>query len=251
MRVLIVEDEDIIRKKLELLPSYSKYGMEVLESAKNGLEGLEKIKKYSPQLVITDIAMPLMDGLTMIKESLDYEYSAIIISGYNDFSYAKAAIKYGVTDYILKPVDIDELNKSLLTAKNIYEMRRKFLKREKDVDILRLEKNENKKSNLAVEMISYIENNFREKISISDLEKILHYSESMLNRKFKEYTSITFNDYLNRTRIKESMKLLKETDLMVIDIAFLCGFSNQKYFSKVFKKFVGLSPKEFQKEEEE
>lgn len=247
MRVLIVEDEEIIRKKLEILPSFSKYGMEVLESAKNGLEGLEKIKKFNPELVITDISMPLMDGLTMIKESLDYEYSAIIVSGYNDFDYAKKAIKYGVTDYLLKPIDIEELNKSLITAKNIYEMRKSFINQEDNIDILRIEKNENKKSDIALEMIAYIEKNYGEKISISDLEKKLNYSESMLNKKFKEYTSITFNDYLNRVRIKEAIKLLENTELMIIDIAFLCGFSNQKYFSKVFKKFVGISPGKYNK----
>ncbi|NVF11161.1 response regulator [Anaerococcus sp. AGMB00486] len=247
MKVLIVEDEEIIRKKLEILPSFSKYGMEVLESAKNGLEGLEKIKKFNPELVITDISMPLMDGLTMIKESLDYEYSAIIVSGYNDFDYAKKAIKYGVTDYLLKPIDIEELNKSLITAKNIYEMRKSFINQEDNIDILKIEKNENKKSDIALEMIAYIEKNYGEKISISDLEKKLNYSESMLNKKFKEYTSITFNDYLNRVRIKEAIKLLENTELMIIDIAFLCGFSNQKYFSKVFKKFVGISPGKYNK----
>ncbi|MSS77494.1 response regulator [Anaerococcus sp. WCA-380-WT-2B] len=247
MKVLIVEDEEIIRKKLEILPSFSKYGMEVLESAKNGLEGLEKIKRFNPELVITDISMPLMDGLTMIKESLDYEYSAIIVSGYNDFDYAKKAIKYGVTDYLLKPIDIEELNKSLITAKNIYEMRKSFINQEDNIDILKIEKNENKKSDIALEMIAYIEKNYGEKISISDLEKKLNYSESMLNKKFKEYTSITFNDYLNRVRIKEAIKLLENTELMIIDIAFLCGFSNQKYFSKVFKKFVGISPGKYNK----
>lgn len=248
MKVIIVEDEDIIRKKLEILPSYEKFGMEVIKTAKNGIEGMELIKKYKPELVITDITMPLMDGLTMIKETLDYEYSAIIVSGYNDFDYAKKAIKYGVTDYILKPIDIEEINKSLITAKKLYEMKTSFLKNNKILDILDLEKNDSKKTELAEEMIKFIEENFSEKISVSDLEEKLHYSESMLNKKFKEYTSITFNDYLNRYRIKYAMNLLKNSDLMIIDIAYLSGFSNQKYFSKVFKKIIGITPTEYQKQ---
>lgn len=249
MRVLIVEDEEIIRKKLEILPSYSKLGMKVVATAQNGLEGLKKIKELEPELVITDITMPLLDGLSMIKQSLDYDYSAIIISGYNDFEYAKKAIKYGVTDYLLKPVDIEELNSSLITAKKIYEMKKSFLEKDSHTDILDIDKNEVNKSQIALDMIKFIENNFAEKISIKDLENSLHYSESMLNKKFKEYTSITFNDYLNRYRIKKSMDLLKNQNLMIIDISYLCGFSNQKYFSKVFKKFLGISPSEYQKQE--
>lgn len=247
MKVLIVEDEDIIRKKLEFLPSYEKYGMKVCASGKNGLEGLELIKKYQPQVVITDITMPLMDGLTMIKESLDYDYAAIIVSGYNDFDYAKKAIKYGVTDYILKPIDIEEINQSLVTAKKLYEMKTSFLKNRKVFDILDLDKDEAKKSHTVEEMIAYIEENFHRKISVTDLEEKIHYSESMLNKKFKEYTSITFNDYLNRYRIKQAMALLKESDYMIADVSYRCGFSNPKYFSKVFKKIIGMTPKEYQK----
>lgn len=247
MKVLIVEDEKIIRKKLEILPSYEKLGMNVCATAENGLEGLKYIEKYRPQVVITDITMPLMDGLTMIKKSLDYEFSAIIVSGYNDFEYAKKAIKYGVTDYILKPIDIEELNDSLITAKNLYEMKRSFLDKNENFDILDINKNEENKTNLAEEMIFFIEENFEKKISVTDLEKELHYSESMLNKKFKEYTSITFNDYLNRYRIKQAMKLLKNSDLMIVDIAYRCGFSNQKYFSKVFKKTIGITPSQYQK----
>lgn len=248
MKVLIVEDEEIIRKKLEILPSYEKLGMRVCSTAKNGLEGLKLIEEHEPQVVITDITMPLMDGLAMIKKSLDYEYSAIIVSGYNDFDYAKQAIKFGVTDYLLKPIDIDELNQSLVTAKKLYEMKTSFLKNNRTFDILNIDKDENKKSKVAEQMISFIEENFDNKISVTDLEKKLHYSESMLNKKFKDYTSITFNDYLNRYRIKQSMSLLKESDYMVGDIAYMCGFSNQKYFSKVFKKIIGITPSQYQKQ---
>lgn len=245
MKVIIVEDEDLIRKKLEILPSYEKLGMKVCATGKNGIEGLKLIKKHQPQVVITDITMPLMDGLTMIEESLDYEYSAIIVSGYNDFDYAKKAIKYGVTDYILKPIDIEELNKSLVNAKKLYEMKTSFLINKDKFDILDIDRDEDMKSDIAEQMIDFIEENFAKKISVKDLEEKLHYSESMLNRKFKDYTSITFNDYLNRYRIKEAMKLLKNRDLMVADVAYMCGFSNQKYFSKVFKKIIGMTPSEY------
>lgn len=246
MKVIIVEDEKIIRKKLEILPSYSKYSMEVVASGKNGLEGLALIKEFEPEVVITDIIMPLMDGLKMIEESMEYDYSAIIISGYDDFSYAKKAIRYGVTDYLLKPIDIEELNEALVNAKMIYEMKRGFLSGNK-FDILKEDNKADLQDETCLEMIKYIEENYRDKISITDLEGSLHYSESMLNKKFKESSSMTFNDYLNRYRITRAMEFLRDEDLAISDIAFRCGFSNQKYFSKVFKKYLGLSPSDYRK----
>ncbi len=246
MKVIIVEDEKIIRKKLEILPSYSKYSMEVVASGKNGLEGLALIKEFEPEVVITDITMPLMDGLKMIEESMEYDYSAIIISGYDDFSYAKKAIRYGVTDYLLKPIDIEELNEALVNAKMIYEIKRGFLSGNK-FDILKEDNKADLQDETCLEMIKYIEENYRDKISITDLEGSLHYSESMLNKKFKESSSMTFNDYLNRYRITRAMEFLRDEDLAISDIAFRCGFSNQKYFSKVFKKYLGLSPSDYRK----
>ena len=91
-------------------------------------------------------------------------------------------------------------------------------------------------------MIDYIKNNYEEKISISDLSKELAYSESMLNRKFKKEVHITFNEYLNRYRINKAIDLLKNSDYNITEIAYMCGYSSAKYFARVFKKYLGMSP---------
>lgn len=110
-RVMIVEDEPIIRMGLERALPWDSVNCEVVALAENGLDGLEKAKDTKPQLVISDIRMPRMDGLAMIKElkALDPELQVILLTGYKEFDYAKKAIAYGVKKYILKPVDQQEL----------------------------------------------------------------------------------------------------------------------------------------------
>lgn len=113
-KVLIVEDEDIIRKGLLFMVNWQDADCVVVGEAADGLEGLEKIRDTSPDIVVVDINMPVKDGLSMLEDSIEeYGYDAIIVSGYSDFEYARKAIRLGVTEYLLKPVNFNELYDAL------------------------------------------------------------------------------------------------------------------------------------------
>lgn len=243
IKVLIVEDENLIRKKLLHFMDYDALGMVVVADGSNGVEGVDLIKKYQPDIVLADINMPEKDGLDMIKETLDYDYIAIIISGYDYFSYAQRALKYGVTDYLLKPISLDDLEEALINAREIIYKKRNVISQKTDLEnAVDVSLNPLIKDTAVLEMIDYIKNNYQEKISISDLSKDLAYSESMLNRKFKKEVHITFNEYLNRYRINKAIDLLKNSDYNITEIAYMCGYSSAKYFARVFKKYLGMSP---------
>lgn len=243
IKVLIVEDENLIRKKLLHFIDYDALGMVVVADGSNGLEGVDLIKKYQPDIVLADINMPEKDGLDMIKETLDYDYIAIIISGYDYFSYAQRALKYGVTDYLLKPISLDNLKEALINAREIIYKKRNVISQKTDLEnAVDISLNPLIKDSTVLQMIDYIKNNYEEKISISDLSKELAYSESMLNRKFKKEVHITFNEYLNRYRINKAIDLLKNSDYNITEIAYMCGYSSAKYFARVFKKYLGMSP---------
>ena len=113
MRILIVEDEIKIRMGISrLITLHTQHT--VVGEAKNGKEGLEMINRYHPQLVISDIRMPVMDGLEMLQESVKQGNHChfVILSGYSEFEYAQKALRYGVDDYLLKPLapeDVTEL----------------------------------------------------------------------------------------------------------------------------------------------
>ena len=110
MRILIVEDEIKIRHGLaNLITKQTKH--EIIAEAKNGQEGLEWVLKAHPDLVITDIKMPVMSGLEMIQKlyEMNRMVHCVILSGYSEFDYAKQAIKYGVDDYLLKPLAPEDI----------------------------------------------------------------------------------------------------------------------------------------------
>jgi two-component system response regulator YesN len=117
-RLLIVEDEPVMRQGLIQLLTLDKYGYLLCGEAENGTEAIKLIDEYKPHIVITDIKMPKMDGLEMIRQVKEsgrpHQPRFIILSGYNDFDYARNALRYGVVDYLLKPVDEDELIALLL-----------------------------------------------------------------------------------------------------------------------------------------
>jgi len=115
-KILLVEDEIFMRKGIIKLIDWGRLGFEIAYEAGNGQEALEILKNEKVDVIITDIKMPVMDGIELIKkisEKFENKPPIIIISGYNEFEFAKAAIKYGVNDYLLKPIDENELIQTL------------------------------------------------------------------------------------------------------------------------------------------
>ncbi|MBO5460164.1 MAG: AraC family transcriptional regulator [Lachnospira sp.] len=98
---------------------------------------------------------------------------------------------------------------------------------------------------LMQEIATYVYNNYDKKISLDDMAQRFHISRSYLSKKFKTATGFGFKEYLNMVRIEESKRLLSNTDYSLIDIAIATGFENQSYFSRIFKKYTGLTPKQF------
>lgn len=115
MKLIIADDEKWIRAAIKALIPFEKLGLKLSCEAGNGIEALELCRQHEPDILLTDIMMPGLTGLELIKElrSLQPNLRIVIISGYNDFEYAKTAMKYGITDYLLKPVDENELIQAL------------------------------------------------------------------------------------------------------------------------------------------
>ena len=123
LRVVLVDDEKMIRDGMAATFPWRELGMEVVATAENGQKGLEIVSATQPQIIITDIRMPKMDGLEFIKRVREWlpEVKIIVLSGYDEFSYAQKALRYGVSDYILKPVGVKELSRVLQKLKQDME----------------------------------------------------------------------------------------------------------------------------------
>ena len=255
IKVLIVEDEDLIRKGLVYTIDWLSMGCIIIGEAENGKEGSEKIKILKPDLVITDIRLPIMSGLEMLKSFKNNDvFQTILISSYPDFEYAQEAIKLNVFDYLLKPINEDKLRNIIfkveerIEKKKIFNYLKNNTKDINEVNLLDIEcytNNDFFKSKFTYEIIEYIVIMYRKKISLEYIAKKLNVSVSYLSRIFKEDTEYTFTDFLNRYRIQKSIELLINSEYKIYEIADLIGFSDYKYFSYVFKQNMNCSPQEF------
>lgn len=240
--VVICEDEDIIRKGLMYSFDFHELSLMVVADFDNPISCLDYLKKHKVDILITDVKMPLMTGLEMISKienRKDYEF--IILSGYSDFEYAKKAISYGVTEYLVKPLDHNLLKISLTKAKNNLEDK-KLINRAKfqAKNLSKVYKEINNEDKLLQDIIKFIKNNYMNKITLNDVANELNYSVSSIKTKLKK-NDITFNTTLNSFRIYKAINLISLENFPLYEIAEMVGFNDYKYFCSKFKSYTGYS----------
>lgn len=260
-KILIVEDEELIRKGLVYMVNWSELGCCICGEASDGEEGLKMIEEHHPDIVICDIRMPVMDGLAMLEHFAgQHTFEAVILSGYSDFDYAKKAIRLGVKDYLTKPVDFDELRlciRKLTTQRKERKMNEYYVNRarvklleDKVLDISHIEQLAHS-DKYTKELLQIISTDYDKKINLYEVSSRMGVSSSWLNGKLKAITGYTFNSYLNRYRIAKAIELLCSGELLIYEVADKTGFYDYKYFIKVFKKYIGCTPAKFVREQKQ
>lgn len=226
-KIVFIDDEYIILEGLKQIIDWNSYGIEVVGTATNSNDGIELIKQYNPNIVISDIRMSGMDGLDMIDYiiSCGFKGFTIILSGYQDFEYAQHAIKSKVFRYLLKPIDIEEIKEAIESILTELNGSRKNPDSEKFSDVIR-----------------FIDEHFREDISLKFLSKKYHFDISYFSKILKKNIGMNYIEYITKLRIQEAKRLLKETNYSIEKISEDVGYGNSKYFSTLFKKETGISP---------
>lgn len=240
IRVMIVDDEAIVRNGLRTCMDWNSNGFEVVVLKENGMSGLEYLKTNPVDLIITDIKMPGMDGLEFIHRAKEAGHQAkfLILSGYDDFAYAQRALRYGAADYILKPIKEEELMNSLHRIRNEY-----FPEIQSDLIIT-----PEKYSKTIKQVLAYVDMNIDQpELSLKMIaDDILFMSGSYISKLFLKETGYKFSTFLTIKRMEKAMLLIQANrDATVYEIAEQTGFGNNpQYFSTVFKKYYGKSPTE-------
>ena len=240
-RVLIVEDEAVVRRGVALGVDWAKMGCVVVGEAANGEEGLEMALRLNPSLIVTDIRMPKMDGIAMMNALRERGCTAhvIVLTAYSDFSYARSALLFDADDYLLKPFRDQELSASvarICQKNNPQEPTYPELPRELP-----------EQSKYVQAAIGYIAEHYSDPdISITAIAEQLAVSESHLSHVFKKETGATVTGYLTQYRVHAAMKLLRDCRAKVYEVSEKVGYRDVTYFGSVFKKHTGLSPSEFQ-----
>lgn len=258
-KVVIIDDEPIIVRGLKKAVKWESLGCSVVGTAENGIEGLEVIREMKPDILISDISMPKMDGLSMIaalkSEFPDMEVT--ILTGYRDFDYAHEAIRLGVCRFLLKPSKMEELEEALQVMLGNLKNNPSVIKRRMDQDKDKTdteagvsEENEEALDNVASSFIVknalvYIEENYKERLKLADVADNVYVSQWHLSKLLNKYTGQNFSEILNNIRMQQAKILLKNPSLRIGDIAEEVGFLDMAHFSRVFKKQVGISANEY------
>ncbi len=253
LKVVIVEDEEFIRKGLVYTIDWLSMGCVVVADAADGQEGLEKIIEYQPDVVITDIKMPKMDGIEMVRQALQYtEFICIILTSYAEFEYAKKAIELKVFEYLVKPVDEEKIKKIMEGLHDELNQKRQvklMLESAKTLsnktDFNSFIQYTNSDCDCVVKAIQKIQEKYADRISVETIAGELGISSRYLSRKFKEVTDRSFLDLLNWYRVQQAIKLLETGRYRVYEISDITGFSDYKHFCTVFKRYTMMSPTGF------
>lgn len=239
-KLMIVDDEDIVRRSLIRNIQWSEYNFQVVAQAASAKEAIEQLSTFTPDLLMTDIKMPDMTGLELIaycKQQLP-ELATVILSAYDDFLYAQDAIHYGVSGYLLKPIEkdaLDEFMKKTLQQLQKREMEQRIVKEKYECSADASDDIVQRAKNIVME-------NFENKITLEMVAKKCFTNSTYLSNIFKMRMGCNFVDYVNELKIQKAKQMLQFSTYKVKDIAIKVGFDDYTYFCKVFKKNTGETP---------
>ena len=258
-KVVVIDDEAWVRSLIVDLIPWKEMDMVVMGEAEDGFKALLLCRTIRPHIVITDIRMPGMDGTELLKRlEKDFpETELIIISGHDEFAYAKKAIEAGALDYVLKPVDEDELVRVLLKAKERIQSRREMRQKmqkltrgaQKLQDLLDREQEEpafhDDTDYRIKKALRIIQQEYNSDLALEDVAERVYMAHTYFSHMFKKHIGRGFVEYLNDLRIEKAKQLLRNRQLKVSEIAVLTGFNDLNYFCRVFKKRTGFTPSVF------
>ena len=248
-RVLLVDDEQIERMALaKKIDRY--YGDKVnIYHAVNGREAVDMCSDHKNDIIIMDISMPEMNGVMAAKyiRQIDDKCSIIFLTAYDDFEYARNAIKIRALDYLLKPCDINDLLAVMDMAIQKLDRECDFKGNTKENKPERKRENvKNFDEQTTIKYLrEYVENNYTFDISMQEVAEDMGYSDAYFSKLFKQYFNQNFTAYLTEYRIKKAKELLTDTNNSIKDISRMVGYEDSNYFAKIFKRIVGEIPSKF------
>ena len=240
-KLMIADDEPLIRRGIKQLIDLSSLQIGEIHEASTGEEALKVFEEFKPEIVLMDINMPKIDGLSVAKKikSINPDTKIAIITGYNYFDYAQTAIKIGVEDYILKPVTKSEIE--ALLVKVVAKLNEEKRQRE----LLALASEEDASSGTLHFEKLILERLSNPNLALGELAKQLGFSTNYLSLLIKKELGMSFQEYVTQQRIQRAKRLLLSTDMKIYEVALSVGIEDMNYFSYRFKSIVGVSPKSF------
>ena len=237
-RVLLADDEAAILEGYKLLFDWEKYQCEVVGTAMDGREAVEKARELKPDIVIMDINLPKLNGLEAIRAiqetaPADHPIYMIVVTGYDEFSYCQEALRLRVSDFLLKPIDFDAFGEV------IEGLVKKVMENPNRQVVL---------SDTLKKIVDYVNKNLSdEDMRLTLLAENMNMNPNYISQLFKKELGCGYHAYLNQVRVEKAKKYLRQTNESISVVAELVGFSDYRIFTKIFKGIVGVTPSQFRK----
>lgn len=235
-KVMIADDENYMLEAMENLIDWKKMDCQLVYKAKNGHDLLEQAKKNPPDIIITDIKMPLVSGIEVARYVYEnmLPIKVIILSAYADFQYAQEAIKYDVCGYIIKTSVIEMLPGMIRKA--IGKL---------SVPVMETDNEENYSDDIFGRLQKYIAEHYMDKLNLTQISQEIHANGSYLSRLYKTKTGQNLFDVINKMKLEKAKEYMSQGK-RIYEIAQMVGFDDVSYFSRVFRKHEGCSPREYE-----
>lgn len=243
LKMIIVDDERTIRDALKIFLDWQSLGIEIIGDYKNGAEAFDAMLDDYPDIVLTDIKMPGLNGLELIERAYraGMNVQFVILSGYAEFEFAKNAMQYGVRHYLLKPISEEQLRKVMV------EVRDASLRMlAASVPVQNIEPN----GDIVKTIKTYVRQNLSDSsLSLKQIsETTLFMNADYVSKIFAKRTGEKFSSYVTRKRLEVARALLATSEYRISQIAEQAGFGNDaQYFCRIFKKATGMTPGEYAK----
>lgn len=265
-RVLLVDDEAIARTGLRSTFEWEKKGFQIVGEASNGQKAMKWIENNEVDILITDIAMPVMCGLELTRKTRELcpRVKVLLLSCHNDFHYVREGLRLGASDYLLKPTmeteDLEEVLEKMKVQiekeKEFKNFQQAYQNAEKAVQPqlfhgsagagnLEVEEENRFHQRVVQTAMKFINAHYTEIVSLQDAADHVSMSKNYFSELFKRVTGQNFIDYLIQLRLNRAKELLKTTTLKIYEVADISGFNDVKYFSKLFKKVENMCPAEY------
>ena len=241
MNILLVDDDVTTLQRLKNDVHWQRMHIRNQYCASSVAMAQAILETHSVQLLLCDIEMPMENGLQLIKwvRSRHMDIACLILTAHARFAFAQEAVSLGAVSYILKPLDIEqveqEIEKVLATRKNDGYFSRPAMSIDED------------NAPLVQKIVMYLQDHYTEDFNAAALAVHFNYNADYLTRIFKKQKQLTPLEYLTRYRLEKSCALLRYGDLSISEIAMLVGFNSSSYYSTLFKLEYGISPVKYRK----
>ncbi|MBW4840228.1 MAG: response regulator [Paenibacillaceae bacterium] len=251
--ILLVDDERWVRTALRKVIERCGQPCRIVRECANGQEALEWLANHEADVVMTDVRMPVMDGIALVQALRERANppEVVMISGYDDFPYLQFALRAQVADYLLKPVEVEDMSRCLgsildrlaKTEDNDTEPPTTAGTRLPALGVLPEEMTESP----IRQAVRYIDAALPGDVSLQEVAAQVHLNPSYLSQLFKQQMNMNFIDYVLEQRMARAKQLLAQTSLRISEIAERVGYSDLAYFSNAYKRVTGMTPTEYRK----